>query len=397
MAELRPTHLVYRIETRPDSALSGLRKHVRGGFSRETQQLPDLHQLAYGQPGGAIALRPSATPADMRKWRKEAQQARGRGKPPEPWCEAIFVGPQIIDWSPKQGRRWADTCVAEYERLMPHARIIEAQLHTRETAWHVHIVAQPRGIDQMDRLKCSKNAMIRTAIEIETGEPPPYAGRRGLDNHGEDCMALQDAFHRVCGEPFGLLRGERGSKAAHRELDDEHRAAAAAREAEELTKRRQAELDEIGDFRAARAKLAADEKRLTEDIDSFNAHMKKNRAAEKDLRERTAANDRRDQEYRERVRKYSAAADKLKEARAKAKRQIAVTNRCLQVVDACIAGDLSPDDTRDTLLAAKEGQPLPEVGKEAIRLVERQQQAAAKAAERTAEVRVSERGGMGRQ
>ena len=81
--------------------VQSLRRHVRGGFSATTLKTQDLHQLAHGTPGGAVSLRPSATPADMRKWRKDAKNMRGAGKPPDPWCEAVFVGAKIIEWPPR--------------------------------------------------------------------------------------------------------------------------------------------------------------------------------------------------------------------------------------------------------------------------------------------------------
>ena len=306
MAE-RGAYLVFRLETRNESALSGLRKHVRGGFNQTTLDLPDLHQLVHGTPGGAIPLRPSASKADMRKWRGEAKALRGGGRPPAPWCEAVLVGRKIIDWQPDEGRRWGEACVAEFERLMPHATIIEAQLHTREAEWHVHIVAQPRGIDARGKMRASKNAMIRSAIEVETGEPPPMAGVRGRKEHGEDASTLQTAFHRACGAPFGLIRGEVGSKAKHTEIDDTARVAATAREVEVLKQRREAELAEVIDFKAeraavestaaeldertktlleARAKIVADGQRL----DVRMAQFKEERAAaESKFREEVAA------------------------------------------------------------------------------------------------------------
>lgn len=284
----RSAYLVYRIETRKESSLSGIRKHVRGGFSKTTMKLPDLHQMEHGTPGGAIPLRPSAGKGDMRKWRREAKAMKGAGRPPDPWCEAVFVGRRIIDWKPAEGRRWADACVNEFERLMPNARIVEAQLHTREAEWHVHIVAQPRGVDALGRMRCSKNAMIRQAIEIETGEPPPIAGRRGLKEHGEDASALQSAFHRACGEPFGLLRGEVGSKAKHTEIDEAERAQATAREVDEVKRRLEAELTDAIDFKAEREAVEKRSAELDKRERSLLAARAKIEAGGKQLEDRIA-------------------------------------------------------------------------------------------------------------
>lgn len=364
----RRAHLVYRIESRGESVLSSIRRHVRGKFSEATLRLPDLHQLAHGTPGGAVALRPSATPGEMRQWRNEAKQTRGRGKPPVPWCEAVFVGAKIIDWPPAKGRAWAEACVAAFERLMPHAKLIEAQLHTRESEWHVHVVAQPRGIDQLGRVKCSKNAMLRTAIEVETGEPPPFAGRRGRKRHGEDCTALQDAFHQVCGEPFGLLRGDRDSKARHTPIDDERRAEVAAREAEELARRREAELAEVVDFNAAREKLAEErqqhrlrKQRLDAAIAKFNEHAR-------------AAREKR----RQSVKSFNAEVVKLRARRAAVREQEATATACIGLLDACLAEELSPAMTLEALMAARIDHPLPEEAAAAVERQIRRRQAAAR-------------------
>lgn len=237
MAEQRGSYFVYRPEGRPDAALSSLRRHVRGRFTPTTLAQPDIHALAHGTPGGAIALRPSATPAQMKRWRQDARDCRVSGRPPEPWTEAVFVGAKIIDWPPKVGRKWAENCVAEYERLFPLAKIVEAQLHTRETEWHVHVIAQPRGIDHKGILRCSKNAMTRHAIGVVTGEPLPIGGQRTAKDHKNDCSAIQDEFHRTCGAPFDLLRGVKGSKAKNTAITPDRRVQATLESLEELRQR----------------------------------------------------------------------------------------------------------------------------------------------------------------
>lgn len=370
----RGAYLVYRIETRTDAALPSLRRHVRGGFSATTLKTQDLHQLAHGSPGGAVPLRPSAAPAHMRQWRKDAKDMRGAGKPPAPWCEAVFVGAKIIDWPPERGRKWGEACVGEFQRLFPEARIIEAQLHTREAEWHVHVVAQPRGRDHRGKTRCSKNAMLRSAIGIETGTPLPIAGRRSAEKHRDDCTELQSAFHRACGEPFGLLRGEQGSTAKHEEIDSEKRAAAAAREVEELARRRDAELARIGNFKAALAALARDRAALEKRIAEVEAREAKAKAAALANRKRAIEIV---HERNKHVEAYNARVDEYVEARDSLRRRRKAVASQIEVLDACADSDLGIEDARDAIHAVGRGKPMPPAAKRAIE--ERRARAAAAA------------------
>lgn len=346
---------VYRLESRKDAALPGLRRHVRGKFSATTQALPDIHQEAHGEPGGAIALRPSATPNQMRTWRQDARDLyqRGDGRPPDPWCEGVFSGAKIIDWSPEQGRKWGEHCVSEFERLFPHAQIIEAQLHTREADWHVHVVAQPRGVDHMGKLRCSKNAMLRSAVEIETGQALPIGGKRDPTEHRNDCSAIQDAFHRTCGEEFGLQRGVKGSKSRNKKISDAERQAATMRELDELKRRREAELADIGNLKAAKAAVAKREG----EIKAWLADLKKRLAA---VKEREAELAKQAEDIKAERKKYigihNAEVAKFN-AHVKAEWRKVRTQRTL--FEAAIAGELDQEAAVDAAYAAGAGIPLP--------------------------------------
>lgn len=348
-------YFIYRLEARTDAVLPSLRRHVRGKFSATTQALPDIHQAAYGEPGGAIALRPSATPNEMRQWRTDARHSykRGDGRPPVPWCEAVFAGPKIIDWSPKQGHEWGEHCVSEFERLFPHSKIIEAQLHTREAEWHVHVVAQPRGIDHLGVMRCSKNAMMRTAVEIETGQALPVGGKRDQKEHRADCSAIQDAFHRTCGERFGLLRGVKGSKAKNKAISDDERQAATMRDLDELKRRREAELAEIGNLKAAKAAVAKREG----EIKAWLADLKKRLAA---VKEREVELAKQAEDIKAERKKYigihNAEVAKFN-AHVKAEWRKVRTQRTL--FEAAIAGELDQEAAVEAAYAAGAGIPLP--------------------------------------
>ena len=374
-------YFVYRLEGRDDSSLASLRRHVRGKFAPETQAAPDLHQAAHGTPGGAITLRPSATPNEMRAWRRDAKGAytRGDGRPPVPWCEVVFAGPKIMDWRPEQGRKWGDHCVSEFERLFPMAKIIEAQLHTRETEWHVHVVAQPRGRDHMGKMRCSKNAMIRSAIEIETGQPLPIGGKRTQKEHRDDCSAIQDAFHRTCGEDFGLRRGVKGSKAKNKKIDAAERLAATQRQLDELTRRRDAELTRIGNFKAALAALKRDRAALDKELAELakaKADLEKRKAAvaaerKAHIEEYTSRIEKRKAYIAERNAEYAKARDSL----IRRRKAVAVQT---EVMDACVDADLGIEDARDAIYAIGKGQPMPKPALDVVQ--ERRARAAAKTA-----------------
>ena len=297
-------YFICRIETRTDIALPNLRRHVTGKrVDPATAKHPDFCELAHGVARPFTQLAPPARPADMKRLRREAKAAKTGGVQPDPWCEAVFVGPDVIDWHPDRAEQWGRECLAAWQRVMPHSKVVECVLHGREKQWHVHLVAQPRGLNDKGQLRCSRNAMNRTAIELLTGEPPPMGGLRGRKEHGEDCSAIQDEFHRLCGAPFGLRRGERGSEAKHTEIDSEKRMNAAHETLLELKRRYEARVAEIDDLDQER-KLAT-------------------------------------------------------EARAKARRQIATTNRCIEAIDACIAGRVTAPRLQAALRAAKAGERMP--------------------------------------
>lgn len=424
-----PGYFLCRIETRKDERLGPLRRHVRGERLDPTNaDMPDLCKLAHGKEHAFTKLVESATPADIKRWRADAKAARTRGPRPDPWVECVMVGPKVIDWTPERADEWANDCLATWNRLMPHAQTIECVLHGRETQWHVHLLAQPRGHNAKGQLRCSRNAMNLSAVEIITGEPPPAGGVRSMQEHRDDYSRVLDEFHAVCGEPYGLLRGEKGNKEQHTEIDPAERVKSTVASLRELEERRREELAEVVDFKAAKQALDQERKALETDraehraavkaqdergadfeakrkqavanhnkaVAATNLRARAVRDGRKQLEEReaalekraaeqeavVAANNRRARELedasvrnatanqinRQHRRKLSAAAKRLCEQRTALRQQQKMVTRARDVLDACIHADLDADTISNALFAVlREGIPLPDAATEALR------------------------------
>ena len=137
---------------------------------------------------------------------------RGRGRPPHHAVEFVLGGapPYGSDpWDKEREREFADAC---YEWacgvLGPRSVIVSAALHRDETSPHVHVLAVP--IDSTGALRWKG---VRDEAADQLGVP-----RRGRKLAGA-YRAFQDSFHAGVGRPFGLGRGEVGSKAKHEQID----------------------------------------------------------------------------------------------------------------------------------------------------------------------------------
>ena len=210
---------------------------------------------------------------------------RGRGRPPHHAVEFVLGGapPYGSDpWDKEREREFADAC---YEWacgvLGPRSVIVSAALHRDETSPHVHVLAVP--IDSTGALRWKG---VRDEAADQLGVP-----RRGRKLAGA-YRAFQDSFHAGVGRPFGLGRGEVGSKAKHEQIDrakaaelrrDEAEQAAdaadeRATESRELLGRRDELREEAAELLGGRLSARAETARAESELKAVQARLDQARA-----------------------------------------------------------------------------------------------------------------------
>ena len=120
-----------------------------------------------------------------------------------------YEGPHAWDWP--QEDAWATRAV-EFLQIVagPRGVLATADLHRDETAPHIHSMMVP--VCEDGRISWSqqqKEALVRLGL-AKPGQKFKY---------GQPYELLQEAFYEYVSRPFGLGRGERGSKAKHQRPD----------------------------------------------------------------------------------------------------------------------------------------------------------------------------------
>lgn len=195
----------------------------------------------------------------LERWREGAK--RRKGKPGAEAVDVIIAGPPPREsaekWTDQQVLDWGRDIVDTFrEALPPEALFLEGALHLWERAPHAHALILPVADGRLS-WKATQEHLCRSLA----GDVP--ADRR------RQMSLIQDGCHAAFGEPYGLERGEVGSKARHRPPDRDKgliertadTQAMAARVQSEADRRVEA-ADRAADKRAAEAERRADDKVL---------------------------------------------------------------------------------------------------------------------------------------
>jgi len=235
--------LVCRFETRAELG-GALHRHVIGETRADTavqrEGLEAVEVLEDDLEAGREALARAVMPA--------------RGRRPRPTVDMLIAGPPAFEgdpdkpeqpWALERIRVWArEVVVAVREGLGPRSVVTAAALHLDERSPHVHVQAVP--IDAQGRLGWSH---VRAAWAGVTG--------RSKEAAGQAASRIQDAMWERLGAPYGLERGEVGSKRRHRAVDRLAGVEDRLRTKEEALQEAQERLQEVeAAVRCVRAELA---------------------------------------------------------------------------------------------------------------------------------------------
>ena len=237
---------VLRFKARPELA-GGLVSHIEGHSRPET---------ARGNVADPVVVlerdrdRVRARAQAVLNAKRAARKARRvRGPKPCPAVEFVLAGPPAYgspgEWDRDRERAWAGDAVEWVRDLLgPQSVIAVASLHRDETSPHVHVLAVPVAPDG----ELGWTNHLKAIGESRCGIP------RAKQKRGRVHSALQDDFHLRVSSRYGLARGEKGSKATHKQID---RMKAAVAEAEKATETTERNLEKAAD--EARKLAAGDE------------------------------------------------------------------------------------------------------------------------------------------
>ncbi len=343
-----------------------------------------------------------------------------RGRRPEPYVEFMLAGPPQYGsderWPAEKEAEWAEAALGWVQKRFPDSLVVVASHHRDETAPHVHIVLSPRSVDEQGRGEwgwcrarnqavelCAADFLREKAAKAALeGERPAKAAKEGKRQSAKRQDAkqpttkritpkrhnkvgakkalavLQNDVHAHVGAPFGLMRGERGSKKQHKAVDKMTAAigharevaksvAASRRKAAQFSKRLaqrerriQAVETEQGAMAEREAEVAAQAEQIAtaaEELAHFQQQMRQ--LAESLHRRQRAA------QHKEEVNEKKQAENADKE------RRILVSMACMTHASTCVISDFdrwqelahqaligSPDDV-DEIEAIVEPEPEP--------------------------------------
>ena len=272
---------VWHTETIASNGSTNRIRHARGDVRGEITTAARtllLNPLAVAERSNVDLGSASAAEVEQDRRDRAAWLYGRRGRKPEPYVEFILAGPPQYSsnecWDDAKEAQWAESCLAWVRSRFRDSLVVVASHHRDETAPHVHIVLSPRSIDDQDQpawgwCKARNQAIDVAHIErerrqreeaharenaerAELGMPalPPLchpprknkAGARLAKRRAKVALsALQDDCHAHIGAPYGLARGQRGSKARHEAVDQLKAAAGHVQEAQkELAAERKA-------------------------------------------------------------------------------------------------------------------------------------------------------------
>ena len=222
---------VLRFKARPEIT-GGLVSHIMG-HSR-----PGTARGNLADPVVVLVQDRVRAQAILNAKRAARKARRVRGPKPCPAVEFVLAGPPAYgspgEWDRDRELEWAVDAVGWLRDLLgPRSVIVAACLHRDETSPHVHVLAVPVAPDG----ELGWTNHLKEIGESRCGIPVAKQKR------GRVHSALQDDFHRRVSARYGLGRGEKGSKATHKQIDRMKAAQAAVVNAEKEA-RKLAEGDE---------------------------------------------------------------------------------------------------------------------------------------------------------
>ena len=101
---------------------------------------------------------------------------------------------------------------------MPHSPVVQAALHMDETRWHCHVLLMPRAARD-GRPRWGMTAVRHDVDGRITGE---FRTRMSKSAVRSAASRLQDDVWEHAGKPYGMARGERGSRLQHKQRLEGH-------------------------------------------------------------------------------------------------------------------------------------------------------------------------------
>lgn len=226
---------VLRFETRGELA-GGLVAHIAG------HKRPETARADVDDPIVELVANREAAVGAVTALLAERKRRKVRGGAPCPAVEFVLAGPpgygEPGEFSRDLERSWAvDTARWLVGLVGPKSVIHSAVLHRDETAPHVHVLVVPVA-DDGTLGWTNLHKQIGTQI---AGVPPGRKAKRGAVH-----AAMHDDYYRHVSARYGIPRGQKGSKATHKQIDRQKAAENAARFARAEGKRVQQAMIESG-------------------------------------------------------------------------------------------------------------------------------------------------------
>ncbi len=361
-------HTVWHMESIKANGATNRIRHARGQV-RSDVTVAAVNGLNPAAAARGVVDLGAATDEEVERDRHDrAMWLRSRrGQRPDPYVEFLLAGPPQYGsgecWSVEQEYLWAAASLAWVRKRFPHSLVVAASHHRDETAPHVHVVLSPRSTDPKGRIEWGWCKARNQAVELCADDflrakaKADGDGKRGAakvklpKRHTKSSVkkvlaVLQDDCHAHTGEPFGLLRGERGSKKQHKAVDKmtaaigharevAKRTAASQRKAAQFAKRLaqrerkvRAEEEAQGAVAKREAEVAAETEQLTKAAEELALFQAQTRQLAESMHRGQRANRRKDQALEK---KQAELADK--------ERRILVSMECMTHAGTCVISD----------------------------------------------------------
>ena len=212
---------------------------------------------------------------------RKSRKGTSGGRRAREAMDCLFVAPPRFgpdEWPMEKLMDWARGCDETLRKIVgPESIIATCALHMDETAPHVHAVVIPRANDGAHGWTKRQREFC-----IANGIPPPTSRKTAKKTYGP----LQDFIYEDLSVRFKVLRGKKGSKARHEEVDRARAAELTVIYAQEQLARVEDEqrgLAEVveGQRASLREKLAEDERNARAALEEAERQAKKEQEEER--------------------------------------------------------------------------------------------------------------------